>query len=243
MSFFVLAISCFIKPYFLIFLMYFLYQKNMKAIILTIISVFMIGFFPLITYKFKVFIEQNYLWFNELKIEIFRQGSVSGDSNISLFSFIDKYFSIGLIDSIIIKKLLIISLCALFLLYFFNKTKILLTEELKLFYDFSMLCIFISLLTSNGKSVYILLMPSIFIISSIISKHNYFLIVLFSISSVILGLDIGDGGVYTKWIRTYYLLPSSGLILIICLLISLKKANLNYFSDPIPLSESLPLTK
>lgn len=85
-------------------------------------------------------------------------------------------------------------------------------------------------------------MPSLFIISSIITKHNY-LIVLFSISSVILGLDIGDGGVYTKWIRTYYLLPSSGLILIICLLISLKKANLNYFSDPIPLSESLPLTK
>ena len=243
MSFFILAISCFIKPYFLIFLMYFLYQKNIKAVFLTIFSVIFIGFIPLFTYKFKIFIEQNYLWFNELKIEIFRQGSVSGDSNISLFSFIDRYFPISFNNSIIIKKMFIISLCGLFLVYFFNKTKILLSKNLKIFYDFSLLCLFISLLTSNGKSVYILLLPSIFIISSVISKYNYFLIILFSISCAILGLDIGDGGIYTKWIRTYYLLPSSGLILIICLLISLKKANSNYISDPIPLSESLPLTK
>lgn len=108
----------------------------MKAFFLTIFSVIIIGFIPLFTYNFKVLIEQSYLWFNELKIEIFRQGSVSGDSNISIFSFIDRYLSIGFIDSVIIKKLLIVSLCVLFLLYFFNKTKILLTKELKLFYDF-----------------------------------------------------------------------------------------------------------
>lgn len=221
-----LALSAFIKPYFFIFLVYFAYEKQIKNVFLSLLFLLIISISSLLTYSYNNLINQYYLWFNELKIELIRESALGNDSNISIFSLFDKYISFSFFDSLVLKKISIVLICILFVIYFLKKTSAFLSKESKLFYDFSLLCIFISLLTSNGKNVYIILLPVYFILASKLDLKNYIQLFLFIVASVFIGLDFGDGGIYTKWIRIYHLLPVSAIILLFLLLLSIKKVNL-----------------
>ncbi|WGL61298.1 glycosyltransferase family 87 protein [Pigmentibacter sp. JX0631] len=223
LSAFFLAYSGIIKPYFILFIVYYILQKEFKYLLYLILSILIISFIPLIFFNFNSFIENYQLWFNEIKIEILRERSEISYGNISIFTFFDNFF----ISILNLKKelshIITLSLTGIFTYLFLIESKKKLDKNLRSFYNFSFLLSLIPLLASNGRSIYIFSFPLIFLTSFIFKRKNNLLITLYIIAIFLIGINFGDIQLISTFIRKYSLMPLGVLILLSILFYNVKK--------------------
>ncbi len=228
LSAFILTLSGFIKPYFLIFIMYYLYKKEFKYLIYIAISCAIIFIMPLMFYNITDLVNNFALWIGELKIEALRERTVIGAENVSIFTFFDKLFAASTTLEKNIIHLVIITILSVFLIIFFSITRKKLDHNLKIFYDYSIIIAIIPLLISNGRSIYIFALPLFIVISfnkiliNPISLGIYFLAISF------IGLNVGDLNNISHFIKEYHLMPFGILLLMFLLFKYIKKEKFEY---------------
>ncbi|APJ03219.1 glycosyltransferase family 87 protein [Silvanigrella aquatica] len=219
----ILTLSGFIKPYFIIFIMYFIYEKQFKYVFYIMLSSIIFFFIPFFTYNLSMSIEQNMLWINELKLEILLENNIKDGRAISIFSLFSKYISFDIFRHKILSHLIILLTCCVFIISFLRKTAKFLPRDEKLFYDLSLFCVFIPLLISNGLNTYVIILPALYIILKNLNKKYHIKIVIFIISCVFIGFNFTDGGVFTSWIKKLLLLPLGAILLLGVLYSSINK--------------------
>ncbi|WP_338637690.1 glycosyltransferase family 87 protein [Spirobacillus cienkowskii] len=209
-----IALSGFIKPYFLIFILYFIFEKQFKQVLYIVFSSIVLFFTPLFNYNFNNLMTNYYYWYLELKLEILRESEIGNIENVSIFTFFDKYLGYFFIINNKIVHLFVLIILGLFVSWYLMLTAKNLPKSQKIKFDYSMLCALIPILVSNGRSIYIFLFPLVYLISiSNIYKNMVFLIV-FCFSCICIGLNFGEGVILSQWIKNFYLMPFAGLMLI-----------------------------
>lgn len=228
LSAFILTFSGFIKPYFLIFIFYYLYKQEFKYLTYIVISCILVFIMPLLFYNITELINNYILWIGELKIEALRERNVLSVENVSIFTFFDKIFQNSTAIEKNILHLIIVIFLSACLLFFFSNTRKKIGHNLKEFYDSAILMGMIPLLVSNGKSIYIFTLPLIILISfnKIISSSLSLSIYLLSIC--IIGLNVGDLNFISNIIREYHLMPFGILLLIFLILKFIKEEKFEY---------------
>ncbi|MGY3803001.1 glycosyltransferase 87 family protein [Pigmentibacter ruber] len=223
LSAFFLAYSGIIKPYFILFIIYYIFQKEFKYLLYLFLSIFIISTIPFIFFNFNSFIENYLLWFNEIKIEILRERNEISFGNISIFTFFDNFF----INILNLKKeishIITLTFTGIFTYLFLLESKKRMDKNLCSFYNFSFLLSLIPLLASNGRSIYIFSFPLIFLVSLNFKEKNKLLIILYIIAISLIGLNFGDIQIISMFIKKYSLMPLGVLILLTILFYNVRK--------------------
>jgi len=221
-----IALSGFIKPYFLLFILYFIFEKQYKQVLYIVFSSIILFFTPLINYNFKHLMANYYHWYLELKLEILRESEIGNAENVSIFTFFDKYLGYFFTINNKIVHLFVLIFLGLFISWYLIFTTKNLLKSQKIKFDYSVLCALIPILVSNGRSIYIFLFPLVYLISISNIYKNIVFSTVFCLSCIFIGLNFGEGVILSQWIKNFYLMPLGGLMLIILSVFIIKDKKL-----------------
>lgn len=218
------AVGIMFKPWGLIFLPYFLLNKNLKIVLYFIIFALLIGFSPIVFYGYTDLVEQTGRWLHELSMELGNKQDLGIEANHTIFSILYRYTPLRFIEITgiwkLIYQLVVLCLLAILSLLFINRGAEIKQKEVA---AWALIIGLMPLIAQPSYNAFLLVALSLTILMIHFRQLSLWCKILFIISIILIGGNYNDlwGTELSDWFLDLSFV-SIGAIIIITLMFLIR---------------------